>query len=143
DAGDVDATLQLPALHVDPRRSVWGTLHELARRTGHQITSTAAGAVSFGPAPGVPATSGVGGLAAVGAAAVALGPPSSGGELREGAELVAFRAGTRTPLAAVASVSPAGPASWYLLAAEPDSGSGDPVVVDPLLRTREAADAAS
>lgn len=131
DAADVDGAGTLPALHVDPRRCVWGHLHALARRTGHQITSGATGAVSFTPAPGASGAAG-----AVGAAADA-------GELRAGAEVVTFRAGTRAPRTPLASVHPAGPARWYLLAAAPDPGSGDPVLVDPALRTRELADAAS
>ncbi|HET6987695.1 MAG TPA: hypothetical protein VFI00_13815 [Kribbella sp.] len=129
DAGDVDATLSLPALHVDPHRSIWSALHDLARRTGHQITSTADGKVSFTPAAGAGA---VGGLAAVGG----LGS----GELREGAELLTFRAGPRQARTALTRVSPAGAQYWYLLEAAPDSGS-EVEVVDPALRTREAANA--
>lgn len=140
DAGEVDAPLQLPAFHVEPRRSAWSVLHALARRTGHQLTSTAEGALSYTPVPGA----GGGPLGGVAAAAGALGLAPSGA-LREGAELVDFRAGGRPEAAAPAVVTPSagsGP-RWHLLAAEPDSGSGAPVLVDPALRTREAADAAT
>jgi hypothetical protein len=134
DAGDIDAPLSLPAVSIDPRRSVWGNLHVLARRTGHQITSAPDGAVSFGPAGGAPGL----GLGAVGSAA-GLGS----GELREGAELLRFRTGPRQSPAALESVSPAGSSQWFLLLAEPESGSAPPVLVHPLLRTRELADAAT
>ena len=124
DAGDVVAALSLPALHVDPHRSIWSALHDLARRTGHQITSTPDGKVSFTPATGV------------GSLPTGLGA----GELREGAELLSFRAGPRQARTALTRVSPAGAQYWYLLEAAPDSGS-DVEVVDPALRTREAANA--
>jgi hypothetical protein len=130
DAGDVDATLSLPALHVDPRRSIWSALHDLARRTGHQLTSTPDGKVSFTPAAGT-GSGGLGGAAGLG---------DGSGELREGAELLSFRAGPRHARTALARVSPAGAQYWYLLEAAPDSGS-DVQVVDPALRTREAANA--
>lgn len=124
DAGDVDATLSLPALHVDPHRSIWSALHDLARRTGHQITTTSDGKVSFTPSTGL------------GSLPVGLGS----GELREGAELLSFRAGARQGRTALTRVSPAGAQYWYLLEAAPDNGS-DVEVVDPALRTREAANA--
>ena len=133
DAGSIDAPLSLPAVSIDPRRSVWGNLHALARRTGHQITSDPDGAVSFGPAAAKP---GFG----LGAVTSALG---LGGELREGAELMRFRAGPRTEVTAAESATPAGSKQWYLLVAEPESGSAPPVLVPPLLRTRELADAAT
>ena len=69
----------------------------------------------------------------------------SAARLREGAELVDYRAGEQPEVAAPAVVTPSagsGP-RWHLLAAEPDSGGGAPVLVDPALRTREAADAAT
>jgi hypothetical protein len=142
DVGEIDAPLQLPAFHVDPRRTVWGTLHLLARRTGHQIVSTAEGAVSFTPIPG--ATSGGGLLGAAAAAASALGLASST-TLREGADLMEFCAGSRNAPTALEVVTPSGGSgsTWYLLAAEPDPGSGQPVLVDSVMRTREAADAAT
>jgi hypothetical protein len=127
DAGDVDASMSFPALHVDPRRSVWGNLHALARRTGHQVTSTPEGAVSFGPAAGSPALPG--GFGSV--------------ELRAGAELVRYRSGPRPKAEAVGAVTPAGSSQWYLLLAEPESGSDPPVLVHPALRSRELADAAA
>jgi hypothetical protein len=115
-------------------------LHALARRTGHQVTTTAQGALSFTPVPG----GGAGGGALGGAAAGGLGLAPSA-VLREGAELVDYRAGEQPEVAAPAVVTPSagsGP-RWHLLAAEPDSGGGAPVLVDPALRTREAADAAT
>jgi len=143
DAGEVEAPLTLPLLHVDPRRSVWGFLHRLARRTGNQVTSTVEGALSFTPIPGASGAGGLGG--ALASAATALGrtagrAPSA--ELREGADLLTYRAGTRTRRPALEVLSPAG-SKPGLLAAKPDSGSGTPVLVDPMLRTREAADAAT
>jgi len=142
DAGDVTATLSLPTLHVDPRHSVWSTLHDLARRTGHQVTSTPDGKVAFGPVPGGSAggLGGVGGALAGAAAAFGLG--GAGGELREGAELLAFRAGARPVRSTLTRVSPAGPAAAFLLEAAPDDGRSVQVI-DPALRTREAAEAAT
>lgn len=140
DEGDIDADLTLPVLHIDPLRSVWAHLHALADRTGHQVTSTDGGAVSFTPIPGAT----TGGSSLLDAAASALGLTGSDA-LRRGAELVAFRAGPRPATIAPAAVTPSagtGP-TWHLLAAEPDSGSGAPVLVDPMLRTREAAEAAT
>ncbi|WP_380168388.1 hypothetical protein [Jannaschia sp. R86511] len=144
DAGTIDASLTLPALHVDPRRSVWASLHDLARRTGHQVTTTADGALTFSPAPA--AGGGPGGLAgaALGAVAGALG--LGGTALREGADLVSSSRGSR--LAGVAAgpagprVSPASARAWHLLDAAPDDGR-TVSVLDPALRTREAADAAT
>ena len=113
---------------------MWGNLHVLARRTGHQITSDPDGAVSFGPAAAKPGF----GLGAV-TSALGLG----GGELREGAELMRFRAGSRPEVTALESATTAGSKQWFLLLAEPESGSAPPVLVHPLLRTRELADAAT
>jgi len=146
DAGTIDADLTLPALHVDPHRSVWSALHDLARRTGHEITTTSDGAVSFSPAPGATSGGGLGGLAGAVASAASslLGLGST--SLREGAELLAAARTTRTapPAAgpAGARVNPASTASWAIPQAAPDDGSGV-VVLDPALRTREAADAAT
>jgi hypothetical protein len=127
---------------VDPRRSVWATLHGLARRSGCQVTTNADGSVSFTPIPGAVA-GGLGGAigGAVGAAAALVGVGASG-ELREGAELVGFRVGTRAPDPTTPLLTPIGSKAG-LLVAEPDSGSGTPVQVDAMLRTQEAADAAT
>lgn len=147
DAGDINASLAFPALHADPRRCVWSILHDLARRTGHQITSTPDGKVSFGPAPGVSASGGLAGLAAAagaaaGAAGSALGTGGSGGELREGAQLIAFAAADWSAAKAIPRVSPSSAQSWFLLDSAPDDGS-TVEIVDPTLRSREAADAAT
>lgn len=136
--GEVDCPLQLPVLHVDPRRSAWGHLHALARRTGSQVTTGADGKVSFTPIPGA-SGGGLGGAAAAVAAAAGF---TDSGELREGAELIAFRAGPRAAGTAVEVVSPVGPTAGLLLA-EPESGSTPPKYVDPMLRNREAAEAAT
>lgn len=138
DEGDVDAPLSLPALHIDPRRSVWGHLHVLARRSGCQVTTKPDGRVSFTPIPGA-ASGGAGGALA---GAVGILGQGTTGELREGAELLSFRIGPRAPEPTVALLTPVG-AKAGLLVAEPDSGSGAPVQVDPMLRTQEAADAAT
>jgi phage protein D len=147
DAGTVDASLVLPALHVDPHRSVWSALHDLARRTGHQVTTTPDGAVSFSPAPGAAgAGGGLGGLAGAAAAAASSLLGLGGTSLREGADLVTASRGTRLAAAATGPLgpraTPAGTAAWYQLEAEPDDGS-TVTVLDPALRTREAADAAT
>ena len=138
DEGDVDAPVALPVLHVDPRRSVWANLHALARRSGCQITTAADGSLSFSPIPGA-VGGGLGGALGALAAAVGMG---SGDELRDGAELVAFRAGSRE-VRPTTSVLRAVGGRADLLVAEPDSGSGPPVDVDHALRTEEAADAAT
>jgi hypothetical protein len=138
DEGEVDAPLSMPVLHVDPRRSVWGNLHGLARRCGCQITSKQDGSVSFTPIPGA-VGGGLGGALGSVASAVGLG---SNDELREGAELIAFRVGPRAPEPTVSVLTPVG-AKPGLLVAEPDSGSGRPVQMDTMLRTQEAADAAT
>jgi hypothetical protein len=137
DSGDLDAGLSLPVLHIDPLRPVWQHLHVLARSTGHQVTSTPAGAVSFTPIPGATG----GGLAAI-ASALGISPSQ---ELRRNAELITFHAGPRAPSPTSSVVTPSAGtgAQWHLLAAEPDSGSGPAVLVNPMLRTREAADAAA
>lgn len=138
DAGDIDAALPLPVLHVDPRRTVWANLHSLARRSGHQITSDPDGAVSFTPVPG----SASDGLLSGVASALGLAPST---ELRAGAELLDFRTGPRPRDEPQAVVTPSGGTgkTWHLLAAEPDSGTSAPVLIDPALRTQEAADAAT
>ena len=142
EGGKIEAALMLPAFHVDPRRSVWGHLHALGRRFGHQVTSTASGAVSFSPAPGASGGGLGGGLTNLETSLPARLPFGSD-DLREGAELMSFAAGPRSTTRSTASVSPSAPSAWYLLAAEPDSGSGTPVEVDPVLRSREAADVAT
>ncbi len=138
ESGDVDCRLRLPVLHSDPRRSVWRQLHALARRTGSQVTTGADGRVSFTPIPGA---AGGGLLGAVASSAAALGLTETG-ELREGADLIAFRSGTRLPGAAVAALSPVGSKAGLLLA-EPDDGSAPPAYVDPMMRSREAAEGAT
>jgi hypothetical protein len=136
EAGDLDAPTRLPAFHADPRRSAWSVVHSLARRTGRQVTSTPEGAVSFGPVPGG-AGGGLGGALASAAAALLGG----GDDLREGAELLAFRSGPRAAPAAPPVVTPSGGSGqrWHLWSAEPDDGT-TVTVVDPALRSREAAD---
>jgi hypothetical protein len=145
--GDIDASLSFPALHIDPRRCVWSVLHDLARRTGHQVTSTSDGKVSFGPAPGISVSGSLGGLVAAAgavgdAAGSALGLGGSSDELREGAHLVAFAAANWSAQKALPRVSPSSAQSWFLLDSAPDDGSSVQVV-DPTLRSREAADAAT
>ena len=139
DEGDVDASLSLPVLHVDPRRPVWTTLHALARRSGCQVVTDADGSLSFTPIPGA-VGGGLGG--ALGGAVGAVAGLAGTGELREGAELIAFRAGPRSPDPTTSLLTPVGSKAG-LLVAEPDSGSGAPVQVDAMLRTQEAADAAT
>ena len=79
DEGEVDASLSLPQVHVDPRRSAWQHLHALARRCGCAVTSGADGSVSFTPIPGAVATGGLGALAAAaGSAAGAVAGAAAG-----------------------------------------------------------------
>ena len=124
-----------PVVHIDPRRSAWSHLHYLAGRTGSQVTSGADGSISFTAIPGAG-----GGIGSALTATITI--PDPGAELREGAELMAFRAGPRPPETSMALYTPMG-AKPGLLLATPDPGSGPAVQVDPLLRTQEAADAAS
>jgi hypothetical protein len=138
DEGDVDASLSLSVLHVDPRRSVWANLHALGRRSGCQVTTKEDGSVSFTPIPGA-VSGGFGATLRAVAAAAGMG---SSGELREGAELLVFRVGPRNPDPTVSLLTPFG-AKAGLLVAEPDTSSGRPVQVDSMLRTQEAADAAT
>jgi len=135
DSGTVDASLSIPVVHIDPRRSAWSHLHYLAGRTGSQVTSGADGSISFTAIPGAG-----GGIGSALTATITI--PDPGAELREGAELMAFRAGPRPPETSMALYTPMG-AKPGLLLATPDPGSGPAVQVDPLLRTQEAADAAS
>jgi hypothetical protein len=143
DRGEIDAALHLPSLHIDPRRSVWGNLHQLANRLGFQMSTGADGSLSFTPIPGATGAAGLGGLAgaAAGAAGTLLGAGGNG-ELREGAELIWFRAGPRPESPTAASVTPAGSSADFILAAEPDDGT-DTVHVAFVLRTRDAADQAT
>lgn len=145
DAGAVDADLALPALSVDPQRSAWAALHDLARRTGHQVTTAADGSVEVGPAP---AAAGAGGLGALGAAVAAASSllGLGGARLRRGADLLDVDheawttggpAGPDAP-----RTTPVSARAAFLLEAEPDDGSAV-TVLDPALRTREAADAAT
>lgn len=145
-AGTIDASLVLPTLHVDPHRSVWSVLHDLARRTGHQVLTTPDGTLSFSPAPRAAGGGGLGGLAGglADQAASLLGV--GGTALREGADLITTTISTRLADAAAGPLgprtTPAGAAAWYQLEAEPDDGS-TVTVLDPALRTRDAADAAT
>ena len=152
--GEVDASLTLPVLHVEPRRSVWQHLHALARRCGCQVTSDVDGSVSFTPIPGAVTGGGVlgggvlgggvlGGIVstAAGAAAGLVGA-GVGPELREGSELLTFRVGTRSEERTVPLVTAVG-SRGGLLVADPDSGGTTTVQLDPLLRTQEAADTAT
>lgn len=134
DGGDIDAPLRMPVVHIDPARSVWAALHNLAQRTGRQVTSAPDGAVEFGPIPG--GSGGAGLLDAVGSVLAA------GEDLREGAELVRWSVCRRPVVDPPGVVTPSagtGP-RWHVLAAEPDDASST-VRVAAGLRTREAADA--
>jgi phage protein D len=149
DEGEVDASLTLPLVHVDPRRSVWQHLHALARRCGCTVTSGADGSISFTPIPGAVAAGGLSAMAAARASAAGAAAgraldltPDAPGELREGAELIAFRVGRRPEDATIGSVTPVGSKAGLLLA-DPDSGGGETLWMDPLLRTKDAADAAT
>jgi phage protein D len=143
DAGAIEASHDLAAYHVDGSRSAWEEIHRLAGRTGSQVTSTADGSVSFGPAPGSSSGSGLGFAVAAVASAVGVG---SGAELRKGANLLAWRTGVRgatpdwTPaVAAVGAASPFGPDRWHHLVKQP-SAATDPFRVDPAVRSASSAD---
>lgn len=148
DAGTVDATTTYPAYHVDARRDVWRHLHDLALRTGSQVTTEPDGAIAFGPAPGLPAGGGLGGALSAAAGAVAgavgLGQASS---LRIGADVVSHRLGDRV-VAPPATVLPLGAASltgpddWGVPRGEGADRSGT-AIVDPALRDQAGADLAT
>jgi hypothetical protein len=106
-AGDVDASTQLAAYHVDERRNVWSHLVDLARLAGCDLGCAADGAVNFQP-------------------------PRQGGSdrtLRHGAELLRWRVGQRRalpdplPVVPYGAASEAGKDGWHLLLRTPD---GDP-----------------
>lgn len=146
DEGEINASQDLQAHHLSGSRSAWGEIHRLARRTGSQVTTTSDGAVSFGPAPGSTASSGLGAAVSAAASAVGLG---SGTELRRGANVLAWRSGLRgaapgwTPeVAALGAASPFGPDRWHQLLKDPSAG-GDLFVVDPALRDSSSADTAT
>ena len=66
-------------------------------------------------------------------------PAGAPGEFREGAELITFRVGRRPEDPTLGSVTSVGSQGGLLLA-DPDSGGGATVWIDPLLRTRDAAE---
>jgi len=124
--GEVSATTQLSAYHVDERRTVWTHVRQLARLTGSEVSSDAQGAVNFRP--------------------VKTG--SADHTLRHGADLVAWDVGPRNAAGPEVSVVPFGAASelgtdkWHVLLREPEGSSpSGPVLVAPALRDRDAAQA--
>ena len=124
--GEVSASQELAAYHVDERRCVWAHVRQLARLTGSELTSNSEGAVNFRP--------------------VKTG--SADYSLRYGADLVAWDVGPREPRGPAVSVVPFGAASeegtdkWHLVLREPDGGSpSDPTLVPGALRDRDAAQA--
>jgi hypothetical protein len=150
-AGEIEAPRELPALHVDGRRSVWSHLHRLADLIGAQVTTGVDGSLSFAPAPGAtPAGGGLGG--ALGAVAGAVGGAlglSSSAALEEGVNLLAWRTGPRRsepePVAAVVALGAAstvGANRWYHVESEPDDGT-ELVTVAPVARDQDLAEAAS
>jgi hypothetical protein len=123
--GEVSASHQLAAFHVDERRSVWSHLRQLARLTGSELSTDASGGVNFRPVKSGRADH----------------------TLRHGADLVDWRIGTREPGADV-TVVPFGAASeegsekWHIVLREPDGGSpSGPTLVPAALRDRDSAQA--
>lgn len=124
DVGEVSATLQLSAYHVDERRSVWSHVCSLAQLAGCELSADGEGALNFRP-------------------------PKSGAadhSFRHGAELVAWDVGPRDTTRTDVSVVPFGAASeqgsdhWHVLLREPDGGPpSDETLVPPALRDRDGA----
>ena len=144
--GDVEANHDLPAYHIDGSRSAWEEIHILARRTGSQVRSTPDGALSFGPVPGSTAGGSLGSAVSAIGSVVGLG---SGAELRKGATIIDWRAGTRGAapafahaVVAVGAASPLGADRWHHIVKSPSSGS-TPTIVDAALRSGAAADLAT
>jgi hypothetical protein len=124
--GEVSASHQLAAFHVDERRSVWAHVRGLARLTGSELSCDPQGAVNFRP--------------------VKTG--SADHTARYGADLVTWDVGPRETGGAAVSVVPFGAASeegtekWHVLLREPDGGSpSEPTLVPGALRDRDAAQA--
>jgi hypothetical protein len=143
DTEEVSCDISLPAYAIDPRRSVWSHLNDLARLAGADLAVTAAGALRF-VIPGE--AGGGGGLGgAVGAVAGALGLGGASG-LRYGANVLAWHASTAqdapsASIAAYGAASEAGSSKWHWILREPSfAGDGAPRVL-AALRTRDAAEA--
>jgi phage protein D len=124
--GEVSASHQLAAFHVDERRSVWSHVRSLARLTGSELSTDPEGGVNFRP--------------------VKTG--SADHSLRHGADLVAWDVRSRDTSGAAVDVVPFGAASeegsekWHVLLREPDGGSPSaPTIVPGALRDRDAAQA--
>lgn len=124
--GEVSASHQLAAFHVDDRRSVWTHVRGLARLTGSELSCDPQGAINFRP--------------------VKTG--STDHTARHGADLVAWDVGPRETGGDPVAVVPFGAASeegtdkWHLLLREPDGGSPSaPTLVPAALRDRDVAQA--
>jgi hypothetical protein len=146
DEGDIEAGHDLPAYHLDGSRSAWAEIHLLARRTGSQVRSTAEGGLSFAPAPGSSSSGALGSAVSAIGSAIGLG---SGAELRKGATIIDWRAGTRGAapafahsVVAVGAASPLGADRWHHMVKSPSSGA-TPAIVDVALRSGASADLAT
>lgn len=122
-AGSIDAALDLPAYHVDERRTAWRHLRDLGRLCDAVVRSGADGSVDF----------------------VQHRARRADHRLRAGAELIAWQigeTGARRSMDVVPSsaASEAGASRWQFLLAEPDGGApGEPTVVVAPARTRDGA----
>lgn len=124
DVGEVSASLQLAAYHVDERQSAWAHVCTLGRLAGCEVSADGQGALNFRPPKN--------------------GSPSH--SFRYGAELVAWDVGPRDATRADVDVVPFGAASeqgadrWHVLLREPDSGPPtDETLVPGALRDRDGA----
>jgi len=139
DTDEVSCDIAFPAYTIDPRRSVWSHLNDLARLAGADLSVTAEGALRFVIAGGEG-----GGLGAAAGAAGALGLGSGG--LRHGANVLSWQTGSgavaiAAAVAAHGAASEAGAAKWHWLLKEPSFAGDGPPRIAGSLRTRDAADA--
>ncbi len=120
---EVEATVQLPAYHVDERRTVWDHLQDLARLAGCETSCDERGRLCFRPPAGAGGAGG--GLAGAVASAASLLGIGTGPALRFGAELLAWDAAQHAAGAEAADVVAygTGGAKWFVLVKEPDGGA--------------------
>ena len=87
---EIEAGVTLPCYAVDSRRSVWSHVHDLARLTGADVTTSATGSMRFVAPAGGGLGGAASGLAAAAGSAVSVLLGGSGG-LRFGANVVEWQ----------------------------------------------------
>ncbi len=143
DVADVSGDTALSAYAVDDRRPVWDHINDLAQLAGADVVATESGALKFA----APAASGGGGGlpgALTDAASLLLGGSSNG--LRFGANVIDWRAGTRTApepasVAAYGSGSESGSDKWHWIRHDQDAVGAGRARVAAAASTRDAASA--